>query len=445
MLPTCTYVETNLWRRSPFITKTIAFHKRRFLLALVLAGLLLTLWLWVSTLLSNAAGVGADVQPMATDRYVSKTGNDSGGCTSVGNPCRTIQFAVDAANPGDRVLVAGGIYTDVHARNGMTQVVSISKTLTLMGNYDSTFTDRDQGTILRAQGQGRLFYVTGSITVTLDGFGLEEGNATAGGMSSGPAHGGAILSYADNLNLIDVAITNNEALATDARGGGIFHEFGALSLVDSEFNLNEANREGGGVNVRSGQLHVRDTHFNANVADLGGGVNMDTATAWMTNTIFFRNGASLYGGAVNTGGSSVYMWHSSLTLDGLFNSGVFAGYDIYGVPSSIYMTNTLAVSHTVAISTASAANTAVLNGVLWNGNGQNTGGGGTITVTNAYTGDPEFVFEGFTIGANSAAINRGVPGPVSTDFGGDPRLGAPDLGADEYVVNVFLPIIFREF
>jgi len=290
-----------------------------------------------------------------------------------------------------------------------------------------------------------LFYVTGPITVTLDGFGLEEGNATAGGMSSGPAHGGAILSYADNLNLIDVAITNNEALDTNARGGGIFHEFGTLSIEACEFNLNEADREGGGVNVRSGRLHVRDTHFNANVANLGGGVNIDTASAWMTNTIFFQNGATLYGGAVNTGGSSVYMWHSSLTLDGLFNSGVFAGYDIYGIPSSIYMTNTLAVSHTVAISTASAANTAVLNGVLWNGNGQNTGGGGTVTVTNAYTGDPDFVFEGFTIGANSTAINRGVPSPVSTDYAGDLRLGMPDLGADEYVLNVFLPIIFRDF
>lgn len=422
-----------------------AIRERRLLLTFVLAGALLTAWLTLSTPLLNAAGSGADRQPMAVDRYVSTNGIDVGGCTSVGSPCRTIQFAVDAADPGDRVLVAGGIYTDVHARNGLTQVAYISKTLTLMGKYDSTFTDRDQGSLLRAQRKGRLFYVAGPITVTLDGFGLEEGNATAGGMSSGPAHGGAILSYADNLKLIDVAITNNEALATEARGGGIFHEFGALSLVDSEFNLNEANREGGGVNVRSGRLHVRDTHFNANVADLGGGVNMDTATAWMTNTIFFRNGASLYGGAVNTGGSSVYMWHSSLTLDGFFNSAVFAGHDIYGVPSTIYMTNTLAVSHTVAISTASAANTAVLDGVLWNGNGQNTGGAGTVTVTNAYTGDPDFVFEGFTIGANSAAINRGVPSPVSMDFGGDPRLGAPDLGADEYVLNLFLPITFRDF
>ena len=59
--------------------KTIAFHKRRLLLVLVLAGLLLTAWLGLSTSLSNAAGSGADVQPMATARYVSTNGIDVGG------------------------------------------------------------------------------------------------------------------------------------------------------------------------------------------------------------------------------------------------------------------------------------------------------------------------------------------------------------------------------
>jgi hypothetical protein len=164
----------------------------------------------------------------------------------------------------------------------------------------------------------------------------------------------------------------------------------------------------------------------------------------MTNTIFFENGATSYGSAIDTGGSIAHLWHTSLTLDGFNNSAVYVGYGTFG-PSTVYMTNTLAVSHSVAISTGTVLNTAVLNGVLWNGNGQNTGGGGTITVTNAYTGTPDFESEGFFIDANSAAINRGVPSPVSTDFGGDPRLGAPDLGADEYVIFIFLPLTLRNF
>ncbi len=416
---------------------------RRFLLAFVLAGVLLAVWLGISAPMLNAAETDGDVELAATDRYVSKTGTDSGSCTVAASPCRTIQFAVDAANSGDRVLVAGGIYTDVHTRNGMTQAVYISKPLSLIADYNNAFTARDDGTLMRANGKGRLFYIGGSapITVVLNGFGLGGGNATAGGGLT--QDGGAILGYGGMLKLIDVAITGNQAPASNATGGAVFHEFGTLRIEESEFNLNQAGQSGGGLFVRNADVHVRDTHFNKNGAGTGGGIDLIRTRAWMTNTIFFENGATYYGSALDTGGSVARLWHTSLTLDGYHNSAVYVGFDTLASPSTVHMTNTLAVSHTVAISTASPVNTAVLNGVLWNGNQQNTGGGGTITVTNAYTGNPDFVFEGFTIGAKSAAIGRGVPSAVSRDFSGDWRVGAPDLGADEYVLSVFLPLTLR--
>jgi hypothetical protein len=401
---------------------------RLLLLSFVLAGTLFAYWLVTTAPPLSAAG---------TDRYVSTSGTDTGSCTSAGNPCRTLQFAVDAAGVGDRVLVA--------ARDGMTQTVYISKPLTLIADYNSTFTARNDATILRANGKGRLFYVSGPtsapITVTLDGFGLSGGNGTAGGGSS--QDGGAILSYGGTLKLLNVAITGNEAPSGSAQGGGVFHEFGTLIIDGSEFNLNSAGQGGGGLFVRNGDVYVRDTHFNKNFADTGGGVDLIRARAWMTNTIFFENGATHYGSAVDTGGSLARLWHTSLTLDGFNNAAVYVGFDALAAPSTLYMTNTLAVSHTVAISTAAPLNTAVLNGVLWNGNQQNTGGGGAVTVTNAYTGSPDFEFEGFTIGANSAAIGRGVPSPVTRDFAGEMRVGVPDLGADEYVLQVYLPLNLR--
>ena len=67
-------------------------------------------------------------------------------CTGVPAPCyTTIQAAVDAADPGDLIQVAAGLYTDVHSRKkpagyeapvGFTmvsQVVYITQTLTIKG------------------------------------------------------------------------------------------------------------------------------------------------------------------------------------------------------------------------------------------------------------------------------------------------------------------------
>jgi uncharacterized repeat protein (TIGR01451 family) len=74
---------------------------------------------------------------------------------------------------------------------------------------------------------------------------------------------------------------------------------------------------------------------------------------------------------------------------------------------------------------------ATLKGVLWRNNGANTNGPGTITVTNAYTGNPAFAADGYHIGPSSAAIDKGVASGVVTDIDGDARDAQPDLGADE--------------
>ena len=59
----------------------------------------LVLCLLASAALFVLAGSAADVSGLT--RHVATTGLDSGDCTSAAPPCRTVQYAVDAADDDD--------------------------------------------------------------------------------------------------------------------------------------------------------------------------------------------------------------------------------------------------------------------------------------------------------------------------------------------------------
>ncbi len=102
----------------------------------------------------------------------------------------SVQAAVDAANDGDVIKMAAGVYTDVSVRprdditttGVVTQVVYVSKTVTIQGGYTMAnwiTPDSDANlTTLDAQGRGRVIYVTGDISATFEGLRLTGGDAT---------------------------------------------------------------------------------------------------------------------------------------------------------------------------------------------------------------------------------------------------------------------------
>src|SRR3989304_5569017 len=73
----------------------------------------------------------AHLQAVPSVRYVAP-----GGACGGQVPCyANVQTAVDAAQPGDEIRLAAGVYTGAHATAGLTQVVYISTSLTLRGGY----------------------------------------------------------------------------------------------------------------------------------------------------------------------------------------------------------------------------------------------------------------------------------------------------------------------
>ena len=124
-------------------------------------------------------GLSASAAPLA-ELHVCPSG-----CTY-----SSVQAAVDAANQGDVIKVAQGDYTDIHHITGLdtatftaTQIVAITKSVTLQGGYTSTNWTIPypitQPTTLDAQGQGRGIVISGNtISSTIEGLRITRGDAT---------------------------------------------------------------------------------------------------------------------------------------------------------------------------------------------------------------------------------------------------------------------------
>ena len=88
---------------------------------------ILSLGLTLAWLLGAQASPGVAASPTA-ELHV---------CPS-GCPYDNVQDAVDAAIDGDIIKVAEGTYTGVSAREGITQMVYISKSITIQGGYTTS-------------------------------------------------------------------------------------------------------------------------------------------------------------------------------------------------------------------------------------------------------------------------------------------------------------------
>jgi hypothetical protein len=265
------------------------------------------------TLLGLLAGSGAlpvtgDVALAAASRpadetpihYVAASGVDGGDCATPEGACRTIQYAVDRAAAGDELRVASGVYTGANHYAGLAQVVYLSKTLTIRGGYTiSDWLSSDaqaHPTVLDAEGEGRVVYVGGSISATLDGLRITGGAATGLGGAPGPAKddaGGGIYVVSATATLRDNWIYSNTAWF----GGGAFLLMSAGQLQDNRFSSNNGHF-GGGLSLYNDQALalVRDNSFTGNSGYIGGGLSLWFSQATLDGNLFTGNSADYCGG-----------------------------------------------------------------------------------------------------------------------------------------------------
>lgn len=249
----------------------------------------------------------------------------------------SIQQAVDMAIDGEEVWIAGGTYTEMSQRMGITQAVYISRSLTLRGGYALPFTAVPDPiahpTTLDAQHQGRVvnIAVTGTL-VTLENLRLTGGgsfNIQASRDGGGIFNQGSLILnsviISDNgvqlgggaggifnmgvLTMTNAAVSNNSTGAHFGSGGGI-HNQGWLTIINSTIDGNSVfEASGGGGIFNSGTLMIRNAtitnNSNGGFFGPGGGI-ANAGVLSLTNTTISHNYAASPGGAIdNQSGASL--------------------------------------------------------------------------------------------------------------------------------------------
>jgi hypothetical protein len=396
----------------------------------------------------------------------------------------SLQGAVDAAGGGDLIKVAAGTYTDIHVRNNYTQVVYISKTLTIQSGYTTTNwlvpDPLNNLTTLNAGGNGRGMHITGAISPTIFGLKITGGEAAGQGGDTfwGQDAGGGIYIFQ-----ADAQIQNNQIIQNNAEnGGGVYLSSSAASLKENYIASNTSNAEGGGVGMLDSSATLRENTILDNASSWGGGLYLHSSPALLVQNTIQSNHASGRGGGglflwwsdarleandiisnttiwntnggvhifacdptltnnmivnnqaggVRVEGSNPHFMHNTIAHNGEGGIGlyvteyqdIFGGWH-YGTSS---LTNTIIVSHTNGIS-VTAGNTATLDGTFWGdgswANAEDWMGAGMIFMgTVNVWGDPVFSNPdqgNYHLLSTSEAIDAGITVPLGDDFDGDSR------------------------
>jgi len=408
-------------------------------------------WEMRNTARAVAAGTGGNVAYMDTmlqDCHVRL--NDS--------PIEygTVQAAVDDSTQLDDVVKVAGYCAGVQMRAEGLQVVYVDRTVTIQGGYslDNWHTPDPMAnpTTVDAWGQGRVFYVTGDVSPTIQGLRITGGDATGlGGGREGEDVGGGVYMISATATISDSWIFGNIA----ELGGGLFLRDSAAILRGSTVSDNVALTHGGGVFLEESDAVLGGNLIMGNASGKhGSGLYLhDGSDARLVNDVIADNRAGFEGSGVYILDSSPIMVHITIARNaGDGGSGIYVDEGSVGGPNVVTLINTILVSHTVGIY-VDVGNTATLTATLWGSgvwsNDKPWLGAGVISISQFnYWGDPAFVAPDagdYHIGLGSAAIDAGVDVGVKADFDGHPRPAGllPDIGADELLLDHYLPLMTR--
>lgn len=247
-----------------------------------------------------------------SDRYVAKTGADTGNCSL--NPCLTVAYAISQSGSDDILHLAAGTYTEN---------LVLNKNLYFLGAGL-------HATILDGGGVG-IVINSGSYNLFIQDLTIRNGHT--------PDGGGGISQSGGTLTLNRVSVTGNLA----AYGGGILSS-GPLTITDSVVSDNTASAgSGGGLFLQGSSVteNLTNVTISGNTAhSYSGGLHHQAAgsTLNLTNVTISGNTANLNGAMSNTNSATVNLLNTTLAGNHFSAGGANGGIGNYAIA---YFKNTL--------------------------------------------------------------------------------------------------------
>jgi PKD repeat protein len=332
----------------------------------------------------------------------------------------SIQAAIDAAQAGDEIIVASGVY--------METIDFLGKAITLKSAEGPLLTIIDGSNSI------------GSVIQTVNGEGPDtiiEGFTVTGGNVSD--NGGGMLNIGTSPTVRHMIFTDNHA---GDRGGGMYNRNANPLVEDSLFEGNSSGAMGGGMfNIEGSQPIVVRSRFTANTSHKGGGMrNYLNSDAFVSESIFSLNVAESEGGGMDNrknsnvtvmntmfigntagdGGGAMhnYAGRAEDTGDQLFVNLLIvgntapSGAGIRNNDESPIMINvTVADNEGVGISSRNGSAPKIVNSIVWG----NTGG--SFSGKTAYQADVRYSdIEGGFAGNGNLNIDPQFENPAANDY-----------------------------
>jgi predicted outer membrane repeat protein len=215
----------------------------------------------------------------------------------------TIQAGIDAAAPGDTVLVAPGTYVGPGNRN----LACGGKALLLRSSAGAA------ATVLDCQQAGRGFVFESSETPAtgVEGFTVRNGLTSLG-------FGGALIASSSAPRVQDCVFSGNRANT----GGALFVSGFTGTISRCTFTGNTADNGGGAIYGESSTLTLTDCTLNGNAAGFGAGIHLAfSSTAILTRCSFNGNAAANLAGALYASGGSHVLAHCTFEANVAGNRG----------------------------------------------------------------------------------------------------------------------------